>query len=78
MNIELLLRQSKCIQMVYKCILVSFRFYKENSFEFHVNLVKRAFLLCAATQHVRRDKNYIWCNKSLLLMIFVLICLFQL
>ena len=51
MNVELLLRQSKCIQMVYKCILVSFRFYNENSFEFHVNLVNRAFasLCCYPT-----------------------------
>ena len=46
MNIELLLRQSKCIQMVYKCILV-----RENSFEFHVNMVNRAFasLCCYPT-----------------------------
>ena len=32
MNIELLLGQSKCIQMVYKCILVSFRFYEGEFF----------------------------------------------
>ena len=29
-------------------------------------------LLCAATQHVRRNEKYVWCNELLLLIILIL------
>ena len=45
------------------------------TFEFHVNLVNGAFAsFRAATQHVRRNEKYVWCNELLLLIIFVLLC----
>ena len=80
MNIELLLHQSKYIQIIGLEMHISKLSILQRERVSLLNSMSvwsmELLLLCTATQHVRRYEKYVWCNKSLLLVIFVLIYMF--
>ena len=82
MNIELLLHQSKYIQIIGLEMHISelYILQRERVSLLNPMSVRSMELLllctCAATQHVRGNEKYVWCNESLLLIIFVLIYMF--